>query len=64
MCKYCDEYGCEFETNNGYMWIGEDADSPSGYSIYADNSYGEYRKVKSPIRCCPMCGLILHKEEG
>lgn len=39
-----------------YMKIQNDRYSPSGYSLVADNSGGEYAKVSCSIWNYPMCG--------
>lgn len=62
MCEYCNGAGCNMSVNRGYISIIEDGASPSGYSLVADNSYGEYENASTPAWYCLICGRRLVDE--
>lgn len=59
MCEYCNEPYENMSIDDGYIRIKKTKYSPSGYSLCADTSYGEYAQADSPVYYCPMCGREL-----
>lgn len=62
MCEYCNEPYKNMSVGDGYIKIRKSKYSPSGYSLCADTSGGEYGETDCPIRSCPMCGRKLTEE--
>lgn len=59
MCEYCNEPYENMSASEGYIKIRKSKYSPSGYSLCADTSSGEYGEANCPIWHCPMCGRKL-----
>lgn len=59
MCEYCNEPYENMSVIEGYIKIRKSKYSPSGYSLCADTSSGEYGQAECPIWHCPMCGRDL-----
>lgn len=59
MCEYCNEPYENMSVSEGYIKIRKSKYSPSGYSLYADTSSGEYGEADCPVWHCPMCGRDL-----
>lgn len=54
MCEYCNKPYENMSVGEGYIEIRKSKYSPSGYSLCADTSSGEYGEAN-----CPMCGRDL-----
>ena len=64
MCEYCNEPYKNMSVSTGYIKIRKSKYSPSGYSLYADTSSGEYGEADCPVWNCPVCGRDLTEEES
>lgn len=57
MCEYCNKPYKNMSVSTGYIKIRKSKYSPSGYSLCADTSGGEYGEAD-----CPICGRKLAEE--